>query len=104
MRSPFQELDECRYFEPMDKYIRDQGLQVPVLPPIQAPISSAVEEEISNRAIREDFVVNRELQNLNKQLSQIVQLKNQSNTRAPNMMAGAFYVCIIYLFFLARSD
>ena len=88
----------------MDKYIRDRGLQVEVLPPIQAAhISSAVEEEISNIVDRplEDFLVKRELQKLNKQLSQIVELKKQSN-----MMAGAFYVCIIaiYLVFLCRSD
>jgi hypothetical protein len=36
----------------MDKYIRDRGLIVEVLPPIQAPISSVMEEGISNRAIR----------------------------------------------------
>jgi hypothetical protein len=47
----------------MDKYIQDRGLKVQVLPPIQAPISSAVEEEISNRAVRplEDFFVNGEI-------------------------------------------
>ena len=99
----------------MDKYIRDRGLQVELLPPIQGPpiqeaaISSAVEEEISYRADRppleEDVLVNRELQKLNKQLkkqlSQLVELKKQSN-----MMAGAFYVCIIaiYLVYLCRSN
>ena len=94
----------------MDKYIRDRGLQVELLPPIQGPpiqeaahapaISSAVEEQISYRADRpplEDVLVNRELEKLNKQLkkqlSQLVELKKQSN-----MMAGAFYV------FLCRSD
>jgi hypothetical protein len=84
----------------MDKYIRDRGLIVEVLPPIQAPISSGVEEEISNRAIG-PLEVNVELQKLNKLLSQIVELKKQSN-----MMAGAFYVCIIaiYLMFLWCSD
>ena len=100
MRSSFQELDECGHFEWMDKYIRVRGLKVEVLPPIQAP-ASAMEEVISNRAVREDLVVNRELQKLNKQLNKIVHLKKQSN-----MMAGAFYVCIIaiYLLFLFRSD
>jgi hypothetical protein len=84
----------------MDKYIRDRGLIVEVLPPIQAPISSVVEEEISNRAIG-PLEVNGELQKLNKLLSQIVELKKQSN-----MMAGAFYMCIIaiYLMFLWRLD
>jgi hypothetical protein len=89
----------------MDKYIRTRGLKVEVLPPpIQAP-ASVVEEVISNRAVREDFAVNGalngELQKLNKQLSEIVHLKKQSN-----MMAGAFYMCIIaiYLLFLFRSD
>jgi hypothetical protein len=88
----------------MDKYIRDRGLIVEVLPPIQAPISSAgasaVEEEISNRGIG-PLEVNGELQKLNKLLSQIVELKKQSN-----MIAGAFYVCIIaiYLMFLWRSN
>ena len=100
MRSPFQELEECGHFDWMDMYIRDRGLQVKVLP----PISSAVEgEEISNRGVRpiEENLVNGELQKLNKQLRQIVELKKQSN-----MMAGAFYVCIIaiYLLFLCRSD
>ena len=59
-----------------------------------------------NEAIlSEDFLVNRELQKLNKQLkkqlSQLVELKKQSN-----MMAGAFYVCIIaiYLVYLCRSN
>ena len=106
MRSPFQDLEHCGHFEWMDKYIGDRGFQVEVLPPIrapiQAPISSAV-EEMSNRAVRplEDFVVNGELQKLNKQLSKLVELKKQSN-----MMSGAFYVCIIaiYLVFLCRSD
>ena len=66
----------------MDKYIRDRGFQVEVLPPIpspiQAPISSAMEEEMS-RAVRpfEEFVVIDELQKLNKQLSKIVELKKQ---------------------------
>ena len=90
----------------MDKYIRDRGFQVEVLPPIpspiQAPISSAMEEEMS-RAVHpfEDFLVIGELQKLNKQLSKIVELKKQSN-----MMSGAFFVCIIaiYLVFLCRSD
>jgi hypothetical protein len=83
----------------MDKYIWDRGLIVEVLPPIQAPISSAV-EKVSNRAIG-PLEVNGELQKLNKLLSQIVELKKQSN-----MMAGAFYVCIIaiYLMFLWHSD
>ena len=107
MRSPFQDLDQCVHFEWMNKYIRDRGFQVEVLPPIpspiQAPISSAMEEEMSNRAVRplEDCLVNGELQKLNKQLSKIVELKKQSN-----MMSGAFYVCIIaiYLVFLCRSD
>ena len=90
----------------MDKYIRDRGFQVEVLPPIpspiQAPISSAMVEEMS-RAVRpfEDFVVIGELQKLNKQLSKIVELKKQSN-----MMSGAFFVSIIaiYLVFLCCSD
>jgi hypothetical protein len=84
----------------MDKYIQDRGLIVEVLPPIQAPISSDVEEEISNRAIG-PLEVNVELQKLNKLLSQIMELKKQSN-----MMAGAFYVCIIaiYLMFLWHLD
>ena len=106
MRSPFQDLDPCGHFRWMDKYIRDLGIQVEVLPPIrapiQAPILSAV-EEMSNRAVRpfEDVLVICELQKLNKQLSKIVELKKQSN-----MMSGAFYVCIIaiYLVFLCRSD
>uniref|UniRef100_A0ACD5UNC9 Uncharacterized protein n=1 Tax=Avena sativa TaxID=4498 RepID=A0ACD5UNC9_AVESA len=102
-----KDLEECGHFEWMDKYIQDRQLQFQVLPPIQASISSAVEEEISNRgspnrAIRplEDFF-DGELQKLNKQLSQIVELKKQSN-----MMAGAFYLCIIaiYLMFLYRLD
>jgi hypothetical protein len=76
----------------MDKYIRDRGLIVEVLPPIQVPISFVVEEEISNRAIG-PMKVNGELQKLNKLLSQIVKLKKQSN-----MMAGAFYVCIIAIY------
>ena len=93
----------------MDEYIRDPELQVEVLPPIQpAHISSAVDESISNRGADcplEDVLVNRELQKLNKQvkkqLSQIVELKKQSN-----MMAGAFCVCIIalYVVYLCRSD
>jgi hypothetical protein len=64
----------------MDKYIRDRGLQVEVLPPIQAPISSAVEEEISNgtpisnRAVQ-PLELNGELKKLNKLLSHIVELK-----------------------------
>ena len=76
MRSPFQELDHCGHFFWMDKYIRDRGFQVEVLPPIpspiQAPISSAMEEEMS-RVVRpfEDFVVIGELQKLNKQLRKI---------------------------------
>jgi hypothetical protein len=84
----------------MDKYIRDRGLIVEVLPPIQAPISSVVEEEISNIAIG-PLEVNGELQKLNKLLIQIMELKKQSN-----MMARAFYVCIIaiYLMFLWHSD
>ena len=104
LRSPFQELDPCGHFCWMDKYIRDRGFQVEVLPPIQAPISSAMEEEMS-RAVRpfEDFVMIGELQKLNKQLSKIVELKKQSN-----MMSGAFYVCIIAIYlgavFLCRSD
>ena len=105
MHSPFQELEECGHFEWMDQYIRDRGLQVELMTPNQV-----VEEEISNkgapnRATRpmEDLGhlqgVNVELQKLNKQLSQIVELKKQAN-----MMAGAFYVCIIaiYLMFLDR--
>ena len=97
----------------MDKYIRDRGLVAELLPPIQeaphAPaMSSAVEEEISYIADHpplEDVLVNRELdkliKQLNKQLSQLVQLKKQSN-----MMAGALYVCIIaiYLVYLCRSN
>ena len=110
-RSPFQELAECGYFMWMDKYIRDRGLVAELLPPIlEAPhapaMSSAVEEQISYRADRpplEDVLVNRELQKLNKkkQLSHLVELKKQSN-----MMAGAFYVCIIaiYLVYLCRSN
>ena len=106
MRSPFQDLDQCVHFKWIDKYIRDRGFQVEVLPPIrfpiQAPISSAIEEEMS-RAIRpfEDVLVIGELQKLNKQLSKIVDLKKQSNK-----MSGAFFVCIIaiYLMFLCRSD
>lgn len=104
-----KDLAECGYFVWMDKYIRDRGLQVELLPPIQeAAISSAVEEEISYRADRpslEDVLVNRKLQKLNKQLkkqlSQLVELKKLSN-----MMAGAFYVCIIaiYLVYLCRSN
>ncbi|CAM0913676.1 unnamed protein product [Alopecurus aequalis] len=102
-----KDLEECSHFEWMDKYIRDRGFQVEVLPPIQAaPILSVVEEEISNRADRplEDFVVKTKLQKLNKQLSQIVELKKQ-----PNMMAEAFYMCLfgviaIYLVILCRSD
>ncbi|CAM0884199.1 unnamed protein product [Alopecurus aequalis] len=107
-----KDLEECSHFEWMDKYIRDRGFQVEVLPTNQgpqiqaAPISSAVEEEISNRADRalEDFVVKSELQKLNKQLSQIVELKKQSN-----MMAGAYYVCLlgviaIYLVIVCHSD
>ncbi|XP_044971875.1 uncharacterized protein LOC123439200 [Hordeum vulgare subsp. vulgare] len=92
-----KDLKECSHFEWMDKYIRDRGFLVEVLPPIQglpiqaAPISTTVEEEISNghRVNRplEDFLVKRELQKLNKQLSQIVELKKRSN-----MMAEAFYV------------
>ena len=93
----------------MDKYIRDRGLVAELLPPIQeTAMSSAVEEEISYRANRpplEDVLVNRELEKLikqlNKQLSQLVELKKQSN-----MMAGALYVCIIaiYLVYLCRSN
>jgi len=108
--SPFQDLKECSYFEWMDRYIRLRGLQIQVLSAgaIQEPISSAVEEEVSNRGpsntsvpTMEDSEVKRELQKLNKHLSQIVDLKKQSN-----MMAGAFYCCIIaiYLLFLWRSD
>ena len=80
----------------MDSYIRDRGLEVEVVPPIepiQARMSFAVEEETSN--IAHDSSVNRELQKLNKQLSQLVELKNQSN-----MMAGAFYVCIVAIDFV----
>ena len=96
----------------MDTYIRDGGFQVEVLPTNQgpqfqaAPIVSIVEEVISNRANRplEDFVVKSELQKLNKQLSQIVELKRQSN-----MMARAYYVCLlgviaIYLVIVCQSD
>ena len=97
----------------MDKYIRDRGLAAELLPPIQeaphAPtMSSAVEEHISYRADRpslEDVLVNRELEKLNKQLkkqlSQLVELKKQSN-----LMAGSLYVCIIaiYLVYLCRSN
>ena len=108
MRSPFQDLEECGHFEWMDQYIRDRGLQVEVLAPNQA-----VQEEISNRGAPNRAAppmehlsqivghlqgVNVELQKLNKQLSQIVELKKQAN-----MMAGAF-VCIIaiYLMFMHR--
>ena len=77
MRSPFQELDECRYFQWLDNYIRDRGLRVQVLPPILAPVSSAVEEAIQVAPIVS--VVDEEISNcdyhrhnLNPQLSQIV--------------------------------
>ena len=96
----------------MDTYIRDRGFQVEELPTNQGPqiqaatISSVVKEEISNRAYLplEDFVVKSELQKLNKQLSQIVELKRQSN-----MMAGAYYVCLlgvidIYLVIVYQLD
>ena len=97
----------------MDKYIRDRGLVAELLPPIQeaphAPaMSSAMEKQISYRADRpplENVLVDRELEKLNKQLkkqlNQPVELKKQSN-----MMAGAFYVCIIaiYLVYLCRSN
>ena len=90
-RSSFQDLESCRHFEWMDTYIGDRGLEVEVLPPIepiQARRSPAVEEEISN--IAQEFSLNGELVKLNKHLRQMVELKKQSN-----MMAGAFYVCIV---------
>ena len=94
LRSSFQDLEPCRYFKWMDAYILEKGLQVEVLPrnePIQARVSSAMEEEISN--IAHDLSVNGELEKLNKHLSQIVELRKQSN-----VMAAAFYVCIVAIF------
>ena len=96
----------CGYFQWTDTYIAERGLDVEVLPtmePIQSPMSSAVKgapavkEEISNTA--HDFLVNGELQKLNKHLSKMVELKKQSN-----MMVGVFYVCLvaIYLVMLFR--
>jgi hypothetical protein len=72
--------------------LRIEGFKFKCCPPIQAPILSTLEEEISNKAVwpLEDFLVNGELHKLNKQLSQIVELKKLSN-----MMVGTFYVCTL---------
>jgi len=68
-------------------------------------LSSAVEELGSNRAVPTmgDAELKGELKKLNKQLSQLINLKKQAN-----MMAGGLYCCLIamaffYLMFIYRS-
>lgn len=90
----------------MDQYILDRGLEVEVFVADEEDIpSNGGNGAAPNKGARplEGHLqgMNEELKKLNKQMMQIVELKKQAN-----VMAGAFYVCIIAIFvmFLRRLD
>ena len=78
----------------MDEYIRELQVQGAIQEP---NVSSVMEELVSNRAVptMEDAELKGELRKLNKNLSQIINLKKQAN-----MMVGGFYCFIIAIYLL----
>ena len=99
----FQVLEQCGYFEWLDDYVERLKLEGST----QGPLAPLAVEHAPHLADRSGQCYGQaelgcELKKIGKQLKQVIDLKQQAN-----MMAGAFYCCVIamgffYLMFINR--